>query len=135
MVTFNADTIMAKAIQDVGAAAKAFNERLETKEAIKRLERKMEAIAKLEPLSKQIIRGIKNAQRTILNQFIKEVKLDLYQKSTLKRIADEDLRKILRTLKLPREIESSELRNILREALVKSIELTIGKEFKLSYHA
>jgi hypothetical protein len=125
---------MVKAIQDIGEARRAFDEVLETKNAIAKLEEKVVAMRQMSDSSKGIINILKTAQKDILNQFMKEVKLDLYNHSTLKQITKEDIMVIVDILKLPKKMEADRVRNLLAEVLFKRMELTITHDFKLSYH-
>jgi hypothetical protein len=65
---------------------------------------------------------------------MKEVKLDLYNHSTLKQMTKEDIMVIVDILKLPKKMDADRVRNLLAEVLFKRMELTITHDFKLSYH-
>ena len=134
LVTLNTDTAIVKTMQDIGMARKAFNETLETKNTIKALEAKVEAMTKMSDSSKEIIDILKTAQATTVNEFLKEVKIDLYNNGMIKELEEDILKMMLENLNINPKTDLLDMRRIVAEALLKRLELTMTKDFKIRFH-
>ena len=134
IVRMNVDTIMVKSIQDIGQARKAFDETLETKKMIEQLESKAEAIRKMSESSKGIITILKTAQATTIDKFLKAVKTDIYHYSIIKTLREREARRLLARTTIPEKADLLDMRVIVSEALLKRLEITMTKDFKIRYH-